>query len=248
MDINKILESLGVNQLDESKQKEVKEHFETLVETKADEKVKEKEQEIRDELVESYEKKFEDYKNDISQKFSDFLDEVLDEEMQIPEKVKEYARKGELYEDVLETLKSRMAIDEGHIKKEVNDLLKECRTEISKLKEEVNTLSSEKLEAKQDAKELAARVYVQEKCQGLSLQQEEKVKQLLEGVTDQEEIDKKFNAIVETSDDSSDNSQDSQDSEVNENGEGNEEGQDELNEDPFTKMKKFWVNQLEETK
>lgn len=249
MDINKVLESLGVDKLDESKQNEVKEKFDTLVETKVDEGVKEKEDEIRQELTETYENKFEEYKKDITEKFSDFLDEVLEEEMEIPDKVKEYARKGELYEDVIETLKTRMAIDEGHIDGEVKDLLRESKDKIAELKEQVNDLTSKHMETRKDAKELAANVYLREKCEGLTVKEQEKVLNLLEGVTDKEQIDKKFDVIVE----SAREEENKDGKELNEDGTGKETTDSQLQEnqepqnDPFSNMKSYWLNIMNET-
>lgn len=250
MDINKILESLGVDKLDESKQTEVKEKFDTLVETKVDEKVKEKEKEMKEELTEQYENKFEEYKKEITEKFSNFLDEVLDEEMEIPEKIKEYARKGELYEDVIQTLKTRMAIDEGMIDDETKGLLKESKDELSKQKDQINKLTSENMEFKKDNKELAASLYLEQKCDGLTLKQKERVTSILEGVTDKEEIDKKFDVIVEsTNEDGTVADSETGSGELNENntGKGNTDSQETVTEtdnDPFTRMKSFWANQL----
>lgn len=247
MDINKILESLSVDKLDESKQNEVKEKFDTLVETKADEKAKEKEKEIKEQLTEQYENKFEEYKQDITEKFSNFLDEVLDEEMQIPEKIKEYARKGELYSDVMDTLKTRMAIDEGLIDDETKNLLKESKTELTNLKDQVNKLTSENMELKKDAKELAAGLYLQEKCDGLTLKQKERVTSLLEGVTDKNEIDRKFDVIVESTNEGGTDVDNVNEDDTSGKGKENTDSQeqDSVNEnDPFSKMKSFWLNQM----
>ena len=248
MDLDKILEMLNVEKLDESKQTEVKEKLQTIVETKVDEKVKEKEESLKEELTEKYEQKFEDYKNDITEKFSNFLDEVIEEEMEIPDKIKEYARKGELYSDVMETLKVRMGIDEGVLDDETRGLIKECKNEISDLTEKVNSLTSENMEVKKDAKELSASLYLREKCEGLPFKQKEKILSLLEGVTDKKEIDKKFDVLAETVQEDGE--------EVNEetNGKGQEETEqskiDEStqNEDPFTKMKTQWLNIMSESK
>lgn len=251
MDINKVLEQLGVQQLDESKQSDIKDKLETIVETKADEKVKEKEQELKDSLTEQYEEKFETYKNDVTEKFSSFLDEVLDEEMEIPSKIKEYARKGELYEPVIEQFKTKLGIDEGLIEDEMKDLLKECKSEITTLKEQVNELTSENMEVKKDAKELSAYAYLQEKCDGLTLKQKERVMSILENCTDKTEIDKKFDTIVESVDSEESNEDDTN---LNENdGDGKQDTDNKLDEsnksnDPFDQMKSYWLNVMTESK
>jgi hypothetical protein len=50
--------------------------------------------------------------------------------MTIPDKVLEYARKGELYSDLIEQFKVRLGVDEGLLDEEVKALLKEAKTEI----------------------------------------------------------------------------------------------------------------------
>jgi hypothetical protein len=59
-------------------------------------------------------------------------------EMTIPDKVLEYARKGELYADLIEQFKVRLGVDEGLLDEEVKSLLKEAKTEIQNL--EVNLM------------------------------------------------------------------------------------------------------------
>lgn len=198
MDLKKILEMLGIDKLDESKQSEVKEKLQSIIEVKVEEATKEKLAEEQEKLVEDFEKKFEEYKEDITSKFSNFVDSVLDEELNIPEKVMEYARKGELYEDVIEQLKVRLAIDEGLLDEEVKGLLKEAREEIKSLRDDVNTLTESKFELEDDAKKMAAALYLQEKCEGLPESRKKKVISLLEDITDKDKIDKKFDIVVET--------------------------------------------------
>ena len=242
-----ILEMLGVQNLDESKQTEIKEKLDTIIETKVLEGVKAKEEELKESLTEEYEEKFNTYKDKITEQFSSFVDEVLDEEMQIPEKLVEYARKGELYEDVIETLKTRMAIDKGYIDDEAKGLMKESKEEIEKLKDQVNKLTSKSMGLEEDAKEFAANIYLREKCEGLDLKKQEKVLSLLEGITDKEEINKKFDVIVESVGDSSSDKTDLNEKEDT-NGKGKEknlnEDTDDEPEDAFGKMKKYWAMNL----
>lgn len=237
-----ILEMLGIDKLDESKQDEIKQKLDEVVDLKVTEKVKEKENEMKETLTEEYEQKFEDYKNSITEQFSNFVDEVLEEEMAIPEKIKEFARKGELYDEVMEILKTKMAIDEGHVDDEMKELLKECKTEITSLKDQTNELISENMKLKTDAKEFAAALYVREKCEGLPLKQREKVTSLLEGVTDKEEIDRKFDVIVESTDDNGKLDE--------EQGKGNVNPENKLGEntnpDPFENMMRIWSGALSE--
>lgn len=198
MDLEKILQMLGIDKLDESQKTEVQKKLENIIELKVEESTKEKLAEEQEKLVEEFEKKFEEYKEDITNKFSNFVDSVLDEELNIPEKVMEFARKGELYEDVIEQLKVRLAIDEGLLDEEVKGLLREAREEIQSLRDDVNSLTESKFELEDDAKKMAASLYLREKCEGLTEAKKKRVISLLEDVTDKEKIDEKFDVIVET--------------------------------------------------
>lgn len=246
MDLTKIAEKLGIDKLDESKQEEVKGKLEEIVNLKVDEKVKEKTENLKEELTEQYEEKFDEYKNDITEKFSDFVDEIINEEMEIPEKVKEYARKGELYEDVIDALKTRIAVDEGHIDSEMKDLLGECKTEITNLKSKNDKLTSENLEVKSDAKHLSAYAYIQEKCEGLPFKKKEKVMSLLEGETDKSKIDSRFDIITETIED--DGSGENDLNEEDTKGKGKSETDDNLNEEQNNPMVDFWLQEMNKVK
>jgi hypothetical protein len=195
--MEKLLELLGVKKLDESEQEVIKEKLQTLIEVKAQELSESKLDEEKNKLIEAYEEKFDAYKEDITGKFSNFVDEILEQELQIPEKILEYARKGELYSDLIEQFKVRLGVDEGLLDEEVKALLKEAREEIVKLRDELNESISDKLQTKQDATELAAEVYLHRKTSGLTESQKKHVLEMLDGVTDREEIDRKFEVIVE---------------------------------------------------
>lgn len=197
MEMDKIYESLGIEKLDEEKQGEIKQYLEETIDLKAKEKADEKIDEEKDKLVEQYEQKFNEYKEDITSKFSDFVDNIMEKELQIPDKVKEYARIGERYQPVLEKMKTMMGIDEGQFDEEAKDLIKESRDEIVKLKGKVNSLTSENMEVKKDAQEMAANIYLRQKCDGLTESKKERVMKLLEDVTSKEEIDRKFDLVVE---------------------------------------------------
>jgi len=195
--MDKLLEMLGVQKLDENEQGAIKEKLETLIDIKAKEAVDEMINVEKDKLIEQYEEKFDAYKEDITSKFSNFVDEILDEQMTIPDKVIEYARKGELYSDLIEQFKVRLGVDEGLLDEEVKALLKEAKTEITDLRKQLDKEMSEKLEVKGDAQELAAELYLRQKCDGLTVEQTTHVMQMLEGVKDRSEIDRKFEIIVE---------------------------------------------------
>lgn len=198
MDLKKILELLGADQLDESTQETLTEKLQSIVEIEAKKLSETTLEEKKNELIEQYETKFEEYKEDITSKFSNFVDTVLDEEMEIPEKVLEFAKKGELYHDLIEQFKVRLGVDQGLLDEEIKGLLKEAKAEIIKLRESNDKMIAENLEVTSDAQELAAQVYLHEKCKGLTESQKSQVFEILSGVTDKAEIDRKFDIIAES--------------------------------------------------
>ena len=192
-----VMKVLGTDKLDESQQLAISEKIETMIEIKSRERADELLKEEKETLVEEYETKFEEYKKDITSKFSDFVDSVLDEELEIPEKVYEYAKKGELYSELIDQFKIKLAIDEGLLDSEVKSLLKEAKDEILKLKKTVNDHMVSEMELKEDAKIMASQLYLRKKCDGLMESQKQKVFSLLGDVTDKAEIDKKFKYVTE---------------------------------------------------
>jgi len=197
MTMEEILKALNIDKLDESQQTDIKEKLNTMIDVKARERADTLLGEEKEQLVEDYEGKFEEYKNDITSKFSNFVDTVLDEELHIPEKVTEYARRGELYSDLIEQFKIRLALDEGILDDEVKDLLSDAKAEIQNLRDQVNTLMAEKLEVDTDARKMAAELYLREKCEGLSEDHKKRVLAILSDIYDKEEIDRKFQIVVD---------------------------------------------------
>lgn len=200
--MDKIFELLGIEKLDESKQDDLKKALQTVVETKASEiaesKVEKMLEEKEDTLKEEYETKFNEYKDDITTKFSNFVDSVLDEEMVIPENIKKYAHLGEAYEELIEQFKIRLAIDEDLIGDEVKTMLKEAKEEIEALREKMDEMKGTKLELEKDSAKMAAHIYVRQKCDGLTEAQKKQVINLLDGVIVKEDIDRKFDIILES--------------------------------------------------
>jgi len=195
---------LGIQKLDEAAQKEIKEKLTLVIEVKAKELSAEVLVEEKKKLVEDYEEKFDEYKDEITSKFSDFVDSIFEEELTIPEKVLEFASKGELYHDLIEQFKVRLSVDEGLLDEEVKSLLKEAKEEIIKLRTDMNKTIDENLTIKSDASEMAAQLYLFEKCEGLTNKQKKKVFTILEGIRDKDEIDKKFTIVLEQDDDDDD--------------------------------------------
>ena len=199
--MDKLLELLGATKLNEDDQGQVKERLETLIEVKGQELSQSKLQEAKEQLVESYETKFEEYKEDITSKFSNFVDSVLEEEMTIPDKVLEFAKKGELYHDLIEQFKIRLSVDEGLLDEEVKNLLKEAKGEILKLRGDLDENIAKNLEVVSDAQELASELYLRRKCDGLTESQKKRVLEMLSGIKDRAEIDRKFDIVLEAYDD-----------------------------------------------
>lgn len=197
MDIKEIKKILGLETLDESQQEAIEEKINMMVEMKAQEKVDDILKEEKEKLVEEYETKFEEYKKDITSKFSNFVDSVLDEELEIPEKILEFAHRGEMYHDLVEDFKKRLAIDAGVLSEDVKELLREAKEELESQKVKMNELISENMEIKEDAKVMAAKLYIQKKCEGLTESKRLKVVALIGESVDQKEIDKKYDFVLE---------------------------------------------------
>lgn len=200
--MDKIFEILGIERLDESKQVELKETLKTVIDIKATEIAESKVQvllgDAKTKLKEEYEVKFDEYRDSLTSKFSNFVDSVLDEEMIIPENVIKFARQGELYHELIEQFKTRLAIDEGMISAEVRAMLKEAKGEIEALREKLDKSKGDNLTLEKDASEMAAQLYIREKCDGLTESQKKHVTNLLGDEVVKENIDKKFDIIVKT--------------------------------------------------
>jgi len=200
--MDKIFEILGLEKLDESKQEDLKETLKTVIDVKATELAEGKVEGLleteKTKLKEEYESKFDEYRDGLTSKFSNFVDTVLDEEMVIPENVLQWAKQGELYHELVEQFKTRLAIDEGMISDEVRGMLKEAKEEIEALRVKVDESTGVNLDLEQDASEMAAQLYIREKCDGLTESQKKRVISLLGDEIVKESIDKKFSIIVDT--------------------------------------------------
>ena len=200
--MEKIFEMLGLEKLDESKQADLKETLKTVIDVKATELAESKVEGLleteKDKLKEEYEGKFDEYRDGLTSKFSNFVDTVLDEEMVIPENIVKWAKQGELYHELVEQFKTRLAIDEGMISGEVRGMLKEAKEEIETLRAKVDEATGTNLDLEQDASEMAAQLYVREKCDGLTESQKKHVITLMGDEIIKENIDKKFSIILNT--------------------------------------------------
>jgi small nuclear ribonucleoprotein (snRNP)-like protein len=246
MDMNKVLELLNVDELDESTQNELKTKIQDIIEVKAKELSESQLQEHKDLLIEEYEDKFNEYKDDITGKFSNFVDSVLDEELVIPDKVVEYARRGELYSDLIEQFKVRLAIDECLLDEEVRDLLREAKEEIMRLRDELDEKTASMLELQSDAQEMAAALYLRKKCDGLTESQKARILEILEGITDKDEIDRKFNVVLDNvmEQEEEEDEEESDDEKEEESDEDEEEEEEEVKESRRTKKRGRGISEL----
>ena len=197
MELTKIYESLGIDKLDEKKQTEIKLQLDETVELKAKEISLTKIEEQKETIIEEYEGKFESYKTDITSKFSSFIDDILEQEMSIPQHVMDFAHKGEMYEPIIEMFKTKLSIDEGTLTDEVKELMKDAKDEIQILKDKLNTITSEKIELKEDCQKMAVDIYLRKKCDGLQEAKKIKIMSLLEGIEDTDEVDRKFDILTD---------------------------------------------------
>ena len=193
---------LGVEKLDESKQAKLKETLQTVVETKAVEIAEGKVEDLlstkKEELVEEYEDKFNSYKEEVTEKFSNFVDDIMEKEMVIPENVIKYAHLGELYEGLIEQFKVRLAIDEGMIDGETQEMLKEAKDEIESLRSRLDESTGKTLDLESDTSKMAAHIYLRKKCDGLTESQKKYVLDILGDETIKESIDRKFETVIES--------------------------------------------------
>jgi len=193
--MDKILEMLGIDKLDEAKINELKALLEAIIETKANELLEGKIEEEKVKLVEEMEVKFDTYKEDITSKFSNFIDDILEEELVLPENVLEFAKLGEEYKPLIESFKTKLAIDAGVLDEEVKSILKEAKDEIVKLQSEKDELTSTKLTLEVENAKVTNENYLLTKCEGLTPSQKKKVMSVLEGAS-KEDVDKKFDVVI----------------------------------------------------
>ena len=193
-----ILKLLKTDMLTEAEANVLKEKLELLVADKVNEKVEEKIVVLKEELEAEYEEKLSKHIDEVTANFSDFMDKVIDEELEIPTSVIEFAKKGELYSDLIEDFKVRLSIDEGYLTDEIKETMVEAKNEIENLKDQLNNSIDEAIELREDNKKLTAIAYINEKCDGLTVVQKSKVVSLLDGLFEKSEIDRKFDLIVET--------------------------------------------------
>jgi len=119
------------------------------------------------------------------------------------ERLRFYARKGKLYNDLIEMFKIRMTVDAGLLDEEVKNLLTDAKNEIIKIRKDMNKLIDENLTIKSYAQTMAKQLYVnfellkvkdntkKEKLKSLLLSSDADMKYM-----DLEKIDNIFNVVL----------------------------------------------------
>jgi len=181
---------------------------ETIVEAKVKDQAEKAKEEIqeqlnqeneswREEQLKLYEEKFEEYEKQMTEKFSEFVDHVIKEEIKIPDRVMEYARKGQIYEPIIEEFKTKIAIDQGLIEDEVKSLLSEAKEKILELQEKYDQVFGENLNLSEKSQKFEVKAHLLEKCEELTLEQRQFVVRVLGDADSVEEVDEKFDAVLE---------------------------------------------------
>ena len=114
----------------------------------------------------------------------------------IPNEIKEKARLSLLYGDIIEQLKRIIAVDEGYINDEIQQIMLEAKREIDSLKAQYNELAEKYNELAKDAKSMAASLYIDNICDDLPETQRKAVISLLDGYEGKQTIDDKFELAV----------------------------------------------------
>jgi len=204
-ELKKLFESLEVDKeaLDEVVKKaqtlvdaRVKDQTETIRE-EIQNQVNEENEKWKEEQIQVFEEKYEEYKETMTSKFSEFVDHVISEEIKIPEKVREYARKGQIYEPIIEEFKSKIAVDQGLIDEEVKSLLSEARDKIVELQGKYDETFGESLELSERLRKAEVKAHLLEKCEELTLEQRKFMVRVLSDAESVEEVDEKFETILE---------------------------------------------------
>lgn len=196
IDLDKIKSVLKIENLDEAALGEFQTFVSEMVDLKAKELATKAVEpiiaEAKQEMETDLEGKFDEYKKDLASNLSNFVDGVLEEQIEIPQIVTEFARKGRLYSDLIDQFKLRIGIDEAAVNEEARTLLAEALEKIESLKKELNEATAKNLEIKSDAKKLATALYAYKKTEGLTESQRSQALVLLEGIDDVKTIDEKF--------------------------------------------------------
>lgn len=144
-------------------------------------------------IEEEVDKTVEEYKEGLVEKIDSFLEAELSE--LVPDSLIEAQAKIEIYEPLVEGFKQVISKHGVQIDSEGHELLKDAKTEIENLAEEVNEKTAEYNELEEAAEKLLARVLIMEKSDGMTDDQKEKIAVLFDGKSS-DEINEKFDEIA----------------------------------------------------
>lgn len=147
---------------------------------------------LKESTLEQVKEEVESHKEGLVDKLSSFLDEELKE--LIPDSIVEAAAKVEIYEPLVESMKSAFAEKGIEIGSEGHEVLKEARDEIVTLRDDVNTKTVAYNELSEKSEQLLARYVLNEKCEGLTVEQKDKVCTIFKNDS-VEEINEKFDSV-----------------------------------------------------
>jgi len=155
------------------------------------------------ERIEGIEKDHEQFKDKLSDTTARTINEIIEEDLTIPDKVMEFASKGELYDDLIKQFKIRMSVEEGMIDEPVKKLLKESKQEIVRLRDNIRKVKASTSAVKEDLATMSKQLYIQKRLDEMQTGNtaKQRVKKiLLEGDIShmsESDIDNKIDLLIE---------------------------------------------------
>ena len=163
-------------------------HMEDLVREKVDEKTDEIKVAVEKELNEAHEA-------DLA-KFSDFVNQIVEEMLsELDEETLYYAKLGEGYEDIIESIKERIMIQEGTLPEEVKELMTTSKEVIEKLETQQDEIMAENLDLKLELNKKKTELLVTEKTKDIHNSLAKIVKEYFAN-TEIEEAEKEIDTFI----------------------------------------------------
>jgi len=193
-----------------------------------EQEISKKVEEEKESLIEEYEKKMEDLENNMVEKLDKFLDTVITEQIS-EESIKKIAL-NETYEPIIEGIKDLFENKYVSLNTDGEQLVKEQKDEVSRLKDENSKLIKEKIELSELAESGAIKLLIAEKTDGLTDTQKERVNTFCENKTF-DEVESQIDSFVEIVEEKNDDSEkETLDETVDSNNSDKDSGEKELNE------------------
>ena len=128
---------------------------------------------IKGSTLETVKEEVEAWQEDLVGKLDSFLDEEVAKV--VPESIIEAAAKVEIYEPIVEGFKSTLLMKGIEINSEGHETLKEAKTEIETLRNDVNEKTESFLQLEKKSEQLLSAYLLEQKCDGMTPDQKEKV-------------------------------------------------------------------------